>query len=522
MNPFHTFVLLMFMAVLLVGAAQKIRIPYPIALILGGGLIGFMPNLAPILFDPKILLIIVLPPILFYASFSISYKEFLRYFSDIFSLAIVLVIITTVVMALLFKWLFPDLSWPLAFAFGAIVSPPDAVAATTILKRFAISSRLETILEGESLINDASALVIYKFAVLAMTTGFFSLGSISWEVAYVVGGGILLGLITGYILSLFTRFLNPVLIVVYSFIIPYVTYCLADFLETSGVLAVVINGLLGSRRLVSKHSPLTRVLGWASWDILIILLNCFIFILIGLEFSHISKNMSFEQFMTYSAYGLLLTLVIILTRFAGVYGRRGIWHLRIRKDALLVQQSKTYLLHAIITSWSGMRGIVSLTAALALPLTIRDGSPLEGRDIVIFLTFEIIFLTLVIPGLTLPMLIRWLKIRPIQTQDEALKIREKLAVVAKDEIQKLYILNHLDDEEKEILNMYFNSRHKIQKFISISEEHKVEQARHRIVQTQRDHLMEMWVQNEVNDELMNHLSRELDLEEAHLVRGNIA
>lgn len=521
MNPLYTLVFLMFVAVLLVGAAQKLKISYPIALVLGGTLLGFIPGLSSIDFDPRILLVIVLPPILFYASYSISFKEFTKYFSDIFLLAIVLVIITTLVVALLFKWLFPDLSWGLAFAFGAIVSPPDAVSATSVLKRFNISSRLRTILEGESLINDATALVIYKFSVLAIVTGSFSWKSATVEIFYAISVGILIGIILGYILNKISIYLNPVLSVVYSFIIPYISFCFADFVGASGVLAVVTSGLLGAYMLITQFNPLTRVLGWAFWDIIIILLNCFIFILIGLEFRILVEKIPYKQLWIYSAYGCLITFAVIMTRFVVIFSRRILWHLLNRKDSKLARLSKIYFLHAIISSWAGMRGIVSLTAALALPLGLLSGVPLPGREIVIFLSFIVIFLTLIIPGLTLPLLIEWLKIHPIQTQEDLTFARKKLADIAKQEIHKMHATKKLKDDEKELLCMYFHSRHKITEIFSSSEEHIIEQVRHHVIQKQREYLVEMWIKNEVDDSVIGHLERELDIEETHILRGDI-
>lgn len=521
MHALYTLVFLMFIAILLVGVAQKARISYPVALVVGGALLGFIPHLAPINVDPLILLFIVLPPILFYASYSLSFKEFILYFRDIFSLAIGLVIATTCVVAFLFKWLFPESSWALAFAFGALIAPPDAVAVTAILNRFSLSSRLITILEGESLINDASGLVIYRFAVIALMTGSFSLQTVIPQALYVVIGGIACGLIAGYVLNKISIFLNPVLTVAYSFIIPYLTYSFANFLGVSGVLAVVSCGLVGARMLITEFNPLTRVLVWASWDIVVVLLNCFIFILIGLEFRFIVERMTLGQIGLYAAYGFLITVAIILTRFVWIYIRRLWWHFRVRKDPSKLQQSKTYLIHAVLSSWAGMRGVVSLTAALALPLSLPDGMPLISRDIVLFLTFEIIFLTIIIPSLTLPLLIKWLHIQSHLSHQEMLQTRRALVDIAIKEIHQLYALKQLNEYERELLHTYFTSQHKIREIFSISEEDKIEKARHQILQKQREYLMDMWRNDKVNDTLMSHLERELDIEESHLARGEL-
>ena len=516
MTPADSFALLMFIAVLLVGAAYKIKVPYPVALVIGGAVCGFIPGITLFSFDPAILLSIVLPPILFHASYALPYKEFIRYLRDILAAGFWLVIVTALVVALLFKWLFPDLSWALAFAFGALISPPDATAATSTLKRFSISSRLRTILEGESLINDATALVIYRFAVLALVTGSFSISALSIQFLYVASAGILIGLIAGYLLNKIASYLHPVIAVVHSFVIPYLTYFLANYLGASGVLAVVACGLLGARMLIPLFSPLTRVLAWTSWDIFTILLNCFIFILIGLEFRLIVSEMALREIGTLIGYGVLLTAAIVLTRYLWIYCRRGLWHYKVRSDPEAVRQSKVYLVHAAIAGWAGMRGIVSLTAALALPLTLESGATLEGRDTVLFLTFEIILLTLILPGLTLPWLIRALKIKPINHEAKMAEAREKLRQVAREEIQNMHSLNELQDEERDLLHAYFESRHRIMEVISYSEEHTIEVARHRVLQRQREELGKMHKLEEIDEALVAYLERELDIEEAHL------
>ena len=235
--------ILLLSAILLVGIAQKVDVPYPIILILGGAAISFMPGVENVYFNPVLALWLFLPPVLYYSAFGISFREFQRNWKNIFSLALGLVALTTVVVAVIFKWLFPQFPWALAFAFGAIVSPPDAVAVTSILKRFSINSRLVTLLEGESLINDASALVIYKMSLIALLTGSLSLSAGTGEFLYVAIGGVVVGLVLGVVFQAFARlYLEPVLGVVFSFTIPYVTYILADFVAVSGVLAVVANG----------------------------------------------------------------------------------------------------------------------------------------------------------------------------------------------------------------------------------------------------------------------------------------
>lgn len=207
---------LLLAAVLLVGVAQKIHVPYPIILVIGGAAISFIPGINHIYFNPNLVLMIFLPPILYYSAFDISFHEFQRNWKNIFSLALGLVALTTLVVGIVFHWMFPQFPWALAFAFGAIVSPPDAIAVTSILKRFAINSRLVTLLEGESLINDASAIVIYKLAIVALLTGSLSFSGGILQFFYVVIGGILIGITLGFVFQVFSRrYLEPVLGVVF-------------------------------------------------------------------------------------------------------------------------------------------------------------------------------------------------------------------------------------------------------------------------------------------------------------------
>src|ERR1700733_14559271 len=313
MTSFQTLIVLIFIATILVGIAQKLRTPYPIALVIAGTMICFIPGFKAIFFDPNLILVVVLPPILYYAAFSISFREFKRNWKEIFSLALGLVILTTLVIGVIFKWCFPQWPWALAFAFGAIVSPPDSIAATTIMSRFAIKPRILAIVEGESLVNDASALVLYKIAVAAILSGTFSLRAAGVEFVKVVSGGIFVGLALGLLIqNLSRKYLEPVVAVLVSFTIPYITYFMADRLGVSGVLAVVANGLIGARILAKHHSSLRRILGYTFWDIFNIALNCFVFMLIGLQLKVIASLMAPRQILLYTLYGFLLTLALIL------------------------------------------------------------------------------------------------------------------------------------------------------------------------------------------------------------------
>lgn len=523
MESLQTIFILLFAAVLLVGISRKIHLPYPITLILGGTAIGFIPALQPINFDPDLFLLLFLPPILYYASYNIAFREFQKNWKEIFSLALGLVLFTTILIGILFKWLFPQFSWALAFAFGAIVSPPDAIAVTTILRRFKISSRLLSLLEGESLINDASAIVLYKLAIAAILSGSFSLMEAGQDFFQMVFGGIFIGIILGFTFQLFSkRYLEPVLGVLFSFTIPYITYIIADWMGFSGVLAVVVNGLIGSRILLLHPSSLRRILGYGTWDVFIILLNCFVFILIGLELKNITTMMTFKQMFLYSAYAFLIVCALIIIRMIWVYSKVGISYFMTRKNSKSFTFSTKSLHEAAVIGWAGIRGIVSLSVAIALPLVLPNGLPLEGRNEVIFITYVIIFLTLLIPGLTLPALIRWLKMGGSSEKYDERKIRNQLIEVVERNLNHFLNSNDITPEEFDFLKVYFISQHRV---LEISHEgenlQNSELVRLKILKSQRKKLLELWDKQEIDDTLLNHLEGELDILEVHIARGEL-
>lgn len=524
MDSIQAMILLMFASTILVGVAQKIRIPYPIALVFGGATIGIIPGLHPILIEPKALLTLVLPPILYYAAFNISFREFIKNWRDIFSLALGLVIVSTIVTGVLFKFLFPEFSWAVAFAFGAIVAPPDAVAATTVLRRFPIGPRMSAILEGESLINDASAIVLYKFALIAILSGTFSLADASVEFIKIVSGGIIIGAITGILLQHYSKYLlEPIVGVVFSFTIPYVTYTLADYFGVSGVLAVVVNGLIGGRILPTHHSSLRRLVGFAAWDIFIILLNCFVFILIGLQIGSFSSMMTARQVFLYSGYGLIITSAMIGVRMLWVYTKSGISYIIAFYNPKLSSRCPQILREAALIGWSGMRGIVSLSLALALPLSLADGTPLEGRTEVIFMTFVVILLTLLIPGLTLTHLLARLRLDHRSDHQKLHFARKQLVQFAEELIHEMHELKHIKEKELDFLKSYFNLQRWLLE-ISSSEKRelqKLEAVRQKIIHAQRKKLLELWEREKVDDHHMRQLEHELDAEETRIARGEL-
>jgi len=524
MENFQAVIILMFAAILLVGLSQKVKIPYPIGLVLGGVIIGFTPIQYEIYFDPNLILIIVLPPILYYAAFEISFREFRSNLQEILSLALGLVIFNTFVIGIIFHWIFPDLSLALAFAFGAIVSPPDAIAATSILKRFSINTKLLTILEGESLINDASALVLYKMAVVALLSGVFSVTEASIEFVTTVTGGIVVGVAMGYLLQNISRiYLQPVLGVVFSFTIPYVTYIIAIYLGVSGVLAVVVNGLIGSKILLRHHSSSRRIFGHVSWDIFTILLNCFVFILLGLQLQTLTFTMTWHQILIYMGDAFLITLAMIIVRMGWVYTKSTFTYFKLLRLYKNKSVNTQIFRESALVGWAGMRGIVSLTAALALPYTLPNGQPLEGRNEVVFIVFMVILLTLLIPGLTLAPLLRKLKIHHVSKRHQGFLVRKQLIEVARQTILHLHSIQKVSDEECRFLTSHFDLNSKLLEFTNsgLINSSDLEHAKSLVIKEQRKKLLQIWEEMEIDDKLLSQLEQELDLEEINMTRAEL-
>jgi CPA1 family monovalent cation:H+ antiporter len=398
-------IFLLLCSVALGWVARRAGVPYPIALVVGGGLLGFMPGLPQMDFDPQFLLVLVLPPILYQAALLTSWRDFKANARPIGLLAFGLVMATTLAVGATLKLLIPDIPWAAAFAFGAIVSPPDAVAATAILSRLNIPRRIVVVLEGESLVNDASGLVLYKFAVAAVFTGAFSLFDAAWQFVLVAAGGVAVGLLIAWLFLRIHRHLGDAFIeVLVSLSVPYIIYILAESVHLSGVLGVVAAGIYRARHTPVMVSAEMRILARSVWNILVFLLNSLIFILIGLQLSGILGRMARTTANELVLFSLTLGVAAIAVRFLWVYPASYLPRLFARGKG--AGEARPPAGELFILSWCGMRGIVSLAAALALPVTIESGAPFPYRDHIVFFTFAVILMTLVAQGLTLSPLIR--------------------------------------------------------------------------------------------------------------------
>jgi CPA1 family monovalent cation:H+ antiporter len=418
----ENFKIIMFIMVILVGftaLTNNKKLPYPILLIFAGLVIGFIPALPNLALDPDVVFILMLPPLLYDAASKTSWHEFRTAIRPISALAITLVFFTTLAVAVTAHYLIDGFSWPLAFVLGAVVSPPDAVAASGIIKGLGLNKRVVTILEGESLVNDASALIAYRYAVTAVTTGSFVLWQAGLEFLWVASAGILIGIAMGYLFVESHRRItnNPVVETCFTLLAPFLSYLAAEQLHVSGVLAVVCTGLVIAWKSPEVFSYQARMRTRILWDTLIFLLHGFVFIMIGLQLPAIVKGLGNYPFTQMLGYGLLISLVTIVVRFIWVFA--GVhWQTIFRRT----KKEQVATVHAgvpdntwknvLVVAWTGTRGVISLAAALALPLFLQNGQAFPQRAAIIFMAFVVIIVTLVVQGLTLPLLIRWLKITP--------------------------------------------------------------------------------------------------------------
>ena len=500
-------------------ASRRFGLPYPIALVVGGGLLGFIPRLPQLDFDPQFLLVLVLPPILYQAALLTSWRDFKANLRTISLLAIGLVLATTLVVGAALKALIPEIPWAAAFVFGAIVSPPDAVAATAILSRLNMPRRIVTVLEGESLVNDASGLVLYKFAVAAVLSGTFSLADASIEFVLISAGGIAIGMLLGGLFVLLHRYLgDPFIEVLLSLSVPYMAYVLAESVGASGVLAVVAAGLLRGRYSPAMVSAEMRILARSVWNILVFMLNSLIFILIGLQLSGIVARLQGYTGRDLAAYALAISMIAILVRFAWVYFAEYLpaWLGRLfdRRVAPPLPGE------AFIAGWCGMRGIVSLAAALALPVETPEGGAFPYRDLITFLTFAVIAVTLVVQGLTLAPLIGRLKLGSDPgARAEQRKARLSMGRAALAAIEQHAADDGMPAELAERIGAEFGDRMAAASPLAQQPDSApalAKRLRLAAVRAERDELIRMWRNAEVSDDVLHHLEEELDYEESRL------
>lgn len=441
-SVFIQYVYLILIILALVMVANKLRLAYPIVLVLGGLALSFTTKFSNITIDPEMVFFIFLPPLLYEAAWQISWKEFWKWRRVITSFAFPIVIITSSVIAFVSSALIPGFTLALGFVLGGIISPPDAISATTIMRRVNVPKSLLSIAEGESLLNDASSLIVFRFALAAVITGQFHFQEAAISFFLVIFMGILIGILVGIIFYAVHRWLptTPSIEIVLTLVTPYCMYYLAEQFHFSGVLAVVSGGLFLSSKRQSMLNFRSRIEAVNVWNSLVFVLNGFIFLLIGLQLPSITRQLGDTSLSKAILYGLVISFVLILTRLASTLG--GSLFTSFISRFITVADAHPGWKHPMIFGWAGMRGVVSLAAALSIPLLISEGQPFPYRNLILFITFIVILVTLVFQGLTLPWLIRKLKLEDkyttISEHDQELIIQKKIAKVSLQFLEEKY------------------------------------------------------------------------------------
>jgi Na+/H+ antiporter len=503
--------------------SEKVRMPYPIFLVLCGLVIGFIPNVLDIVLDPEIVFLVFLPPILFAAAWNTSWKDFWSFRRSISLLAFGLVIFTSCAVALVSKSLIPGFTFALGFLLGGIISPTDAVAATSILRKMKMPKRVVDILEGESLVNDAAGLIVFRFAIAAIITGQFTLREATFDFIMVAAAGIGIGLAVAFVIYAIHRFLPTTSSIdtAITLISPYLMYIIAERFHVSGILAVVSGGLFLSARATEIFTYETRIQSQGVWDTLVFLLNGTIFILIGLQLPVILSHISEGSVPMLMFYGVIISLVAIIVRLLWVFP--GTYIPRLISKRIREKEPRPSWKAVFIVGWSGMRGVVSLAAALSIPLSVGDNMIFPFRYEIMFITFVVILITLVVQGLTLPLVIRKLNLVVHEKTDE-MELEIQLYLVRS-------ILNHLDEHyahELQSDKAFTMLRDRYHHFATLHEKQLQKRIPHTIVnprytealldlvEVRRRALGELRAEDKYPDELIRSAEKWIDHEEARL------
>ncbi len=517
---------LLFVVSMLAMLSEKLRISYPIFLVVAGLLISLIPGIPIVSLEPDIVFVIFLPPLLYAAAWNTSWNDFRHNRRPIAMLSTGLVIFTALAVAFTANAMIPGFSLALGFVLGGIISPPDAVAATSVFQGLKVPRRVVTILEGESLVNDASSLIVFRFALAAISTGQFVLWKAGLDFIIVAGMGIVVGLVIAHIEYFIHRFLptTPTIDTGITLISPYLMYIAAEHFHFSGVLAVVSGGLFVSFRSHDVFAYNTRIQAVSVWRTLVFLLNGVVFILIGLQLPAIVRGLEGYSLSDAILYAVVISIVTILIRIMWVFP--GAYLPRICSKRIRTKEPNPGWKAVFITAWSGMRGVVSLAAALSVPLTLQSGESFPHRNLILFITFSVILVTLVLQGLSLSPLIRLLKLE--MKEDSAVQeqsIRLRLASVALEHMEKSYA------DESATIDAFVRLRERYKRMVEntskkLEKEENVRKvpeflAGYRkmlleLVHIRRKELTKMRHSKEFNDELLREKEAELDLEEARL------
>ena len=504
--------------------AGTVRVPYPILLVLGGLVLGFLPGVPRAELPPDLVLVLFLPPLLYQAAFFSSPRDLRADARTITLLAVGLVLATICAVAAVAHALVGSLPWAAAFTLGAIVAPTDPLAATAIARRLGVPRRLVTVLEGESLVNDATALVAYRLAVGAVVAGSFTL----WEAGLqFVGrgiGGVAIGLAVGLLVAEARRRIeDPPVEIVLSVVTGYAAYLPAELVGASGVLAAVTAGLYVGWRAPVLASPGTRLLGFSFWEVLVYLLNAVLFVLVGLQLHLVLSGVSGSSAAVLLGQAALVSAVVIGVRVGWGFTIPYLVRVLDRRPSQVARRVGAR--ERLVVGWSGMRGVVSLAAALALPLETSTGQAFPQRNLIIFVTFGVIFATLVLQGLTLPWLIRRLGLhRDDSEAQEELRGRLRATDAALARLEELAGEEWTRDDTVERMRGLYQFRRRRLKaragYLDDDGSQDRSLAYQRLVrellEAQRREIVWLRNQGEISNEVMHRIERDLDLEDSRL------
>jgi monovalent cation/hydrogen antiporter len=447
---FIQYVYLILIILALVMLANKLRVAYPIVLVLGGLALSLTARFSHITIDPELVFFIFLPPLLYEAAWQVSWKEFWKWRRVITGFAFPIVIITSCVIAFVSSWLIPGFTLALGFLLGGIISPPDAVSATTIMRNVDVPKGMVSIAEGESLLNDASSLIVFRFALAAIITGQFHFQEAAVSFFLVIIMGTLIGLAVGLIFYGIHRLLptTPSIEIVLTLVTPYCMYYFAEYFHFSGVLAVVSGGLFLSNQRDKMLNYRSRIEGINVWNSLVFVLNGLVFMLIGLQLPSITGQLGDISLGRAIWYGLAISFVLIVARLLCTLGTSVFTTFMSR--FVTVADAHPGWRNPLVLGWAGMRGVVSLAMALSIPVVINETQPFPYRNLILFITFIVILATLVFQGLTLPWVIRKLKPEDknatLTEQNQEKIIQKKIALASLQFLEENYLEERAQNE----------------------------------------------------------------------------
>jgi CPA1 family monovalent cation:H+ antiporter len=504
--------------------ARALNVPYPIVLVLAGVVLGLLPGLPEPQLHPDLVLVIFLPPLLYVAAFFTDLRAMRDNMRPITLLSIGLVLATAAGVAVVAHHVL-DVPWAVAFALGGILAPTDPVAATAIMRRLGAPRRLVNITEAESLLNDGSALVIYRAAVGVAIGGSFSAWSTGADFVMNITGGIAVGIAVGWLVTqVRARIDDTPTEVTISLFTGYAAYLPAEQLHVSGVLAAVTAGIVLGLAAPRISTAQMRLQGYATWDLVVFLINSVLFVLIGLQLPHVMDGIQGRSTSTLIVYGLLFAALVTAIRFAWLFTVVYVIRALDRRESQRARRVPWQ--YRAVGAWSGMRGSVTLAAALALPLETDAGRPFPERDLIIFIAFCVVLVTIVVQGLTLPLLIRALDVREdgIEEEHEELRARLTAAKAALDRLDQLEEEGALRPETAERMRALY--RYRKNRFAARAG--KVEddgyedrslayqQAVRSVLDTQRAAIVQLRRDGAISNDVMHRVERELDLEDERL------